>query len=237
MHMDHTVPAPRPSPIRIVLADDHPVFLAGLKDLLTSEASIQIVGEADTAAATVELIAATAPDLAILDLSMPGDVFGAIAEISETAVSTRIVIYTAYCSTQSAVQALEAGAVGFVLKTSPYEELLKAIEAVFSERIFVSERYAAAVMLALREHSQVAALYEAARLSSRELEIVAQLLQGCTNRQIAARLELSERTVKYYMTHIMLKLKARNRLEVVISARQHERRARLAASMADIAVA
>lgn len=237
MHMDHTLPSLKPPHMKIALADDHPVFLAGLNELLTSEASIHIVGEADTAATTVEMIAATAPDLAILDLSMPGDVFGAIAEIAETAANTKVVIYTAYCSTESAVRALEAGAVGFVLKTSPYEELLKAIEAVFAGRIFVSERYAAAVMMALREHSQVTALYESARLSARELEIVAQLLQGCTNRQIAARLELSERTVKYYMTHIMLKLKARNRVEVVISARQHERRARLAASTAEIAMA
>ncbi|MGB3339189.1 MAG: response regulator transcription factor [Devosia sp.] len=229
MHIDHTLSTQRPPHRTITIADDHPVFLAGLSDLLSTEASVQIVGEADTAATTVEMIAATVPDIAILDLSMPGDVIRAITEILGTATSTKILIYTAYCSTESAVRALEAGAVGFVLKTSPYEELLEAIEAVSSGKIFVSKRYAAAVFGALREHSRVAALYEAARLTVRELEIVAHLLEGCTNRQIAVRLSLSERTVKYYMTHIMLKMKARNRVEVVISARQHERSIRLAA--------
>lgn len=226
-----------PRPKTIVIADDHPLLLEGLHQLLGSEASIEIVGEADNALSTIDVIAKTAPDIAILDLSMPGDVFAAIAEIAGARSDTKVVIYTAYCSTESAVRALEAGAVGLVLKTSPYEELLEALDAVCQGKLFVSKRYAASVMSALREHSEVSALYEAARLSTRELEIVAQLLQGCTNRQIAARLQLSERTVKYYMTHIMLKLKARNRVEVVISARQHERGIRLAASATEIAMA
>lgn len=229
MLIDHTLSAHRPAHRTITIADDHPVFLAGLSDLLRTEASVRIVGEADTAATTVEMVAATAPDIAILDLSMPGDVIRAIAEILGAAPGTKVVIYTAYCSTESAVRALEAGAVGFVLKTSPYEELLEAIEAVSSGEIFVSKRYATAVLGALGEHSRVAALYDGARLTIRELEIVAHLLEGCTNRQIAARLQLSERTIKYYMTQIMLKMKARNRVEVVISARQRERSLNLAA--------
>jgi len=237
MHIDHTLSTRKPAQLTIAVADDHPVFLAGLNELLSSEGSIQVVGGADTAEASVEMVAATVPDLAILDLSMPGDVIRAIAEITGIAASTRVLVYTAYCSTESAVRALEAGAVGFVLKSSPYEELLEAIDAVFSGKIFVSARYAVAVMAALQEHSRVNTLYETAKLTSRELEIVALLLEGCTNRQIATRLKLSERTVKYYMTHIMLKLKARNRLEVVISARQHERSLRLAAGTAECVIA
>lgn len=231
MHMNH------PRPKTIVIADDHPLLLRGLHELLGSEASIEIVGEADSALSIVDVIATTAPDIAILDLSMPGDVFAAIGEIAATGSDTKVVIYTAYCSTESAVRALEAGAVGFVMKTSPYEELLEALDAVCEGKLFVSKRYATSVMSTLREHSEVAALYEAARLSTRELEIVAQLLNGCTNRQIADRLELSERTIKYYMTHIMLKLKARNRVEVVISARKHERSILSAASSTESAMA
>lgn len=231
MYMDH------PRQKTIVIADDHPLLLRGLHELLGSEASIEIVGEADSALSIVDVIAATAPDIAILDLSMPGDVFAAISEIARTRSNTKVVIYTAYCSTESAVRALEAGAVGFVMKTSPYEELLEALDAVCEGKLFISKRYATSVMCALREHSEVSALFEAARLSSRELEIVAQLLHGCTNRQIAARLKLSENTVKYYMTHIMLKLKARNRLEVVISARQHESTILSAASPPENAMA
>lgn len=231
MHIDH------PRQKMIVIADDHPLLLRGLHELLGSEASIKIVGEASSALSIVEVVATAAPDIVILDLSMPGDVFTAIAEIAGTGAGTKVVIYTAYCSTESAVRAFEAGAVGFVMKTSPYEELLEALDAVCEGKLFVSKRYASSVMSALREYSEVSALYEAARLSTRELEIVALLLEGSTNRQIATRLNLSERSVKYYMTHIMLKLKARNRVQVVISARQHERSIRLAASAAEIAMA
>ncbi|WP_186767249.1 response regulator [Devosia ginsengisoli] len=203
----------------IALVDDHPIFLEGLKELLSSEAPFQIVGEADSAAAFVELIAATTPDLAIVDLSMPGDVFDAINRLAS---STKIVVYTAYCSTETAVRALEAGAVGFVLKTSPYEELLEAIDAVCSGQFFVTKQYASSVTAALREQSQSDALFTPTRFTSRELAIVAHLLRGYTNRQIANQLQLSERIVKYNMTHIMAKLKARSRLEVAISVRRHE---------------
>lgn len=217
-------PTPQPSQLRhmtVAIADDHPLFLLGLKDLLSSEPFIRIVGEANSAVSSVDLIASTAPDIALLDLSMPGDIFEAVAKISETAPRTRIIIYTAYCNIDSAVRALEAGASGFILKTSPYEELIEAIVTVSSEHFFVDKKYANSVMNILREHSQVEKIYDAAKLSKRELEIVSHLLQGCTNRQIASKLHLSEKTIKFYMTGLMQKLKARNRVDVVVSARQH----------------
>lgn len=214
--------SPVPDHKRIVLADDHPVFLKGLSELLGNEPAIRVTGEANTAAEMLDLIAATSPDIAIVDLSMPGDVFEAISSVAGAAAGTRIIVYTAYRSAESAIRALEAGASGFVLKTSPFEELLEAIEEVGAGQVFVAREYAASVMTTLRDHSKSAALFESARLTSREMAIVALLANGYTNRQIAAQLQLSEKTVKYYMTQIMQKLKARNRVEVVISARQHE---------------
>lgn len=217
-----THPSPAPDHKTILLADDHPVFLKGLSELLGNEPAIRVTGEANTAAEMLELIAATSPDIAIVDLSMPGDVFEAISIVAGAAAGTRIIVYTAYRSAESAIRALEAGATGFVLKTSPFEELLEAIEEVGAGQVFVAREYAASVMTTLRDHSKSAALFESARLTSREMAIVALLANGYTNRQIAAQLQLSEKTVKYYMTQIMQKLKARNRVEVVISARQHE---------------
>lgn len=206
----------------LVLADDHPVFLHGLSELLSAEAEVRVVGEAGSAQGVIDLVLTTEPDIAIIDLSMPGNVFEAISTIASTANRTRMLVYTAYCSPDSAVRALEAGALGFVLKTSPYEELLEAIEEVGNGQMFVAKQYATSVLTALRSHSRSALLFEEACLTSREIAIVAHLVHGCTNKQIATRLRLSEKTVKYYMTQIMQKLKARNRVEVVISAKEYD---------------
>lgn len=206
----------------VALADDHPVFLRGLVELLGDEPNVRIVGEATDAAATIDLVASTTPNIAIIDLSMPGDVFQAIATIAGATPETRMLVYTAYCSPDSAIRALEAGALGFVLKTAPYEELLEAINEVGAGQMYVAKQYAASVITALRTRAKSAAVFEQACLTSREMAIVAHLIHGYTNRQIASQLRLSEKTVKYYMTQIMQKLKARNRVEVALSARQHE---------------
>lgn len=206
----------------IALADDHPVFLQGLAELLANEADTFIVGQAADVSQLIELVAGTKPDVAIIDLSMPGDVFQAISTIAQGVPETRMLVYTAYCSPDSAIRALEAGALGFVLKTSPYEELLEAIGEVGAGQMFVAKQYAASVMTSLKAHAKSAAAFEEACLTSREMAIVAHVVHGYTNKQIACQLHLSEKTVKYYMTQIMQKLKARNRVEVAISAKQQE---------------
>ena len=207
---------------KIVLADDHPVFLQGLGELLKGEADLCVVGEASDASQLIELVAHTRPDVAIIDLSMPGDVFQSISDIAREMTETKMLVYTAYCSPDSAIRALEAGSLGFVLKTSPYEELLEAIGEVSEGHMFVAKQYATSVMTSLKVHAKSAAAFEEACLTSREMAIVAHVVHGYTNRQIASQLQLSEKTVKYYMTQIMQKLKARNRVEVAISAKQHE---------------
>jgi DNA-binding NarL/FixJ family response regulator len=208
--------------VTIAIADDHPVLLAGVSALLSSDDRFRVVGEADNAPAGLELARLTRPDVIIMDLSMPGDVFHTIREIAATQPDSKVLVFTAFCSIESALKALDAGATGFMLKGSPAAELLEAIESVATGQMFVTRQYASQVMNGLRERSKRQALNDAVKLNVREQQIIAHLLQARTNREIAAELHISEKTVKHYMTGLMLKLKVRNRVEVVIAARRHQ---------------
>ena len=210
--------------LTVAIADDHPVLLAGMVSLFAGSDRHRVVGQAVCADSSLELVKTLAPDVIIMDLSMPGDVFGTIAQIVATAPNTKVVVFTAYCSIDSALKALDAGATGFALKGSPSSELLEAIDTVMAGQMFVTRQYASQVMNGLRERARRQALHEAVKLNVREKQIVGQLMLARTNREIAAQLNISEKTVKHYMTGLMLKLKARNRVEVVIASRESEER-------------
>ena len=210
--------------LTVAIADDHPVLLAGMVSLFACSDRHRVVGQAVCADSSLELVNTLAPDVIIMDLSMPGDVFRTIAQIVATAPNTKVVVFTAYCSIDSALKALDAGATGFALKGSPSSELLEAIDTVMEGQMFVTRQYASQVMNGLRERARRQALHEAVKLNVREKQIVGQLMLARTNREIAAQLRISEKTVKHYMTGLMIKLKARNRVEVVIASRESEDR-------------
>ncbi len=219
--------------IRIAFIDDHPMLLRGITSLFEEDGRFEVVGMGDTAEAAFELARAEQPDVIVMDLSMPGDIFATIGKIVAMAHNTRIVIFTAFSSIDSALKALDAGATGFVLKGSPCGELFEAIATVLTGQMYVTRQYAAQVMNGLRERGKRENLQESIRLNVRERQIVGQLLQARTNREIALELKISEKTVKHYMTGLMLKLKARNRVEVVIAARQTEDFALFAADVGE----
>ncbi|MCP8883731.1 response regulator transcription factor [Devosia sp. XJ19-1] len=206
-------------PITVAIADDHPVLLAGMVSLFSSSDKHQIIGQASSADTSMALVCDYNPDVIIMDLSMPGDVFRTIAQIVATAPNTKVIVFTAFCSIESALKALDAGATGFALKGSPSSELIEAIDTVMAGQLFVTRQYASQVMNGLRERARRQALAEAVKLNVREKQIIGHLMQARTNREIAAQLNISEKTVKHYMTGLMLKLKARNRVEVVIASR------------------
>ena len=208
--------------VTVAIADDHPVLLAGMASLFANNDKYKVVGQAVCADSSMELVQTLAPDVIIMDLSMPGDVFRTIAQIVATAPDTKVVVFTAYCSIESALKALDAGATGFALKGSPSSELLEAIDIVMAGQMFVTRQYASQVMNGLRERAKRQALDEAVKLNVREKQIVGHLMRARTNREIAQELHISEKTVKHDMTGLMLKLKARNRVEVVIASRLSE---------------
>lgn len=208
--------------IRVAIADDHPLLLAGVSALFGNSDKHEIAGQAVDADSSLALVRAVEPDIIVMDLSMPGDVFRTIGEIVATVPGTKVVVFTAYCSIESALKALDAGATGFVLKGSPSAELLEAIDMVMSGQMFVTRQYASQVMNGLRDRARRQALDEAIKLNVREKQIIGHLMQARTNREIAVELHISEKTVKHYMTGLMFKLKARNRVDVVIAARRSQ---------------
>lgn len=208
--------------IKVAVADDHPLLLAGVTSLFRNSGRHEVVGQAVDADSSLELVRSVEPDVIVIDLSMPGDVFRTIAQMAETAPGTKVVVFTAYCSVESALKALDAGATGFVLKGSPPSELLEAIDMVMSGQMFVTRQYASQVMNGLRDRTRRQALEEAIKLNVREKQIIGHLMQARTNREIASELHISEKTVKHYMTGLMVKLHARNRVEVVIAARRSQ---------------
>ncbi len=149
---------------------------------------------------------------------MAGDVYAAIASSIRISPNTKIVAFTAATGVDSAIRALDAGANGYVLKGSSAQELIQAVEAVRHGETYITQSFASQVIAALRNASVRRVAAEAVRFSIREEQIVRLLLRGFTNKEIAASLRISEKTVKNYMTILMQKLNARNRLEVVIAA-------------------
>ena len=202
--------------IRVAFVDDHPTLLMGIAALFASDPRCAIVGTGRSAAEAVQLVGLHGPDIVTLDLSMPGDVYAAIRSIAETSPQTRVLIFTAYADVDLALRALDAGAHGFVLKGRPSEELFDAIDTVSRGGLYISPDFSPKLLSGLRNRSRRE--NGAIKLSPREQQLVDCLFEGMSNKEIARALELTEKTVKHYMTNLMNKLKVKSRLEVVLAA-------------------
>jgi len=208
--------------LKLAFADDHPAMLRGLVSVFEDYAEYEVIATAVTADDALEIVKLQAPDVIFLDLSMPGDVFGTIKSIAGGHPQTKVIIYTAFSSTESAVKAMDMGAIGFVLKGGPMAELTEALRSAVSSDLYISRQFASSVLTGLRERSKRREINDAVRLNLREKQIVAHLFEAQTNKEIARHLNLSEKTIKHYMSSLMQKLKARNRVEVVIAARRQQ---------------
>jgi DNA-binding NarL/FixJ family response regulator len=163
------------------------------------------------------------PDVMILDLSMPGDAFSAIDKLSRVAPSLKLVVFTAFANVDLALRALELGAHAFVLKGRPAEDLYEAIEAVQRGALFVSPEFSERLAEGWRSRGRRQHGDDKVRLSAREQQLVDGLLAGKTNKEIAQSLQLSEKTIKHYMTNLMNKLRVKNRLEVALAVSKLQR--------------
>lgn len=201
------------SEVRLAIVDDHPTLLAGLAALLDGDPRYRIVGTGEQATDAVALLKGEMPDVMLLDLSMPGDIYSAIRTIADTPGAPRMLIFTAFADVNMAMRALEAGASGFVLKGSPVRDLHDAIAAASRGQRYVSAGFSEKLDAAMRNR-------DATKLSVRERQLVDCLLRGMSNRDIADALSLTEKTVKHYMTNVMNKLNAKSRLEVAVVAKR-----------------
>jgi DNA-binding NarL/FixJ family response regulator len=206
------------STVSIGLVDDHPLMIEGIVALLSRAQGLKVLSTGSTARDIIDISLRFHPDVIIVDLSMSGDVYAAIAASIRISPNTKVVAFTAATGVDSAIRALNAGANGYVLKGGSAKELIQAVESVRHGETYITQSFASQVIAGLRNASLRRAAAEAVRFSIREDQIVRLLLRGKTNREIAVSLKISEKTVKNYMTILMQKLHARNRLEVVIAA-------------------
>ena len=212
--------------LSIAVVDDHPLMVEALVALLAS-CGHQVVATGTTSADLLSIARGHQPAIIVADLAMPGDVFEAIASVARSSSTTRLIAFTAATGVDAAIRALDAGARGYVLKGSSARELVQAIESVNCGETYITQAFATQVIAALRNVSLRHKAAQAVQLSIREGQIVRLLLGGKTNKEIALALKISEKTVKHYMTILMQKLHARNRLEVVIAAQKFDESKRL----------
>ena len=207
-------------PIRILVADDHPVVRDGLVAMLSTQPDLVVVGEAATGAEAVERAAALAPDVILLDLEMPGmDGVEALRQIRAARPDAPVIVFTAFDTDERIVSAVRAGAQGYLLKGAPRDELFKAIRVV-SEGGSLLQPVVASKLLQHMSQQTTERETSADSLTEREMEVLKLLAQGKTNKEIAAALVISERTVKFHVGSILSKLGAGNRTEAVTIAAQ-----------------
>ena len=203
-------------PIRVLLVDDHAVVRQGLKMFLALDPALEIVGEARNGREALELSERLAPDVVLMDLRMPEmDGLTAIRLLRERRPETEVVALTSVLEDASVVGAIRAGAMGYLLKDTQAEELCRAIRAAAAGQVQLSPEAAARLMREVR-----APRSPLEGLSERELEVLGLLARGLTNRELAERLSITEKTVKSHVGSLMAKLGVSSRTQAALVAWQ-----------------
>ena len=202
------------APIRLLIADDHPVVRDGLSGMFSGDDGFEVIGEAANGAQAVTMACALEPDVILMDLRMPEmDGVAAIAELARRKVAARVLVLTTYDTDSDVVRAVEAGATGYLLKDSPRGDLLRAVRAAARGEAALSPSVATRLLGQVRAPAQEP-------LSQREFEVLELVARGATNREAAAKLFISEATVKTHLLHIYAKLGVSDRAAAVAEAFQ-----------------
>jgi len=199
-------------PIRLLVADDHPVVRDGLRAMLATQPDMELVGEAATGTEAVELARALRPDVVLMDLQMPKlDGPAAIATLREQAPEVRVLVLTTFGTDADITRAVDAGATGYLLKDAPREQLFGAIRAAARGEAVLSPSVATRVLGRMRAPAEEA-------LSPRELEILGAVARGLSNKDIGRQLYVSEATVKTHLLRVFSKLGVDDRTAAVTVA-------------------
>ena len=211
--------------IRIVIADDHPIFRDGLRKLLVLEEDFRVVAEARDGKEVLEVLEEHQPDILLLDLKMPGlDGLTALQKLQNSRTKTKVIVLTASEDKNQFVQAMKFGTCGIVLKQTATELLIKSIRKVHAGEIWLDSHTTAAVMRQFSSPMDSAPLGGSGRdrdrspLSQREREIVVLVAQGFKNKEMAEKMFISEQTVKNHLHNIFDKLGVSDRLELALYA-------------------
>lgn len=207
-------------PIRVLIADDHPIVRQGLSVVLTAQPDMVLVAEATNGEEAVRLAQETRPDVIIMDLMMPvKDGLTAITEIDQLKLDAQVLVLTSFPEDDLVFDAIKAGAMGFLLKDSPPEELLEAIRTVYNGNSALHPAIARKLMQEIKRPPELPPAEEP--LTPRELDVLQCLAQGLSNQEIADELTVSIRTVTTHVRNILDKLHLANRTQAAIYARDH----------------
>ena len=206
--------------VRVVLVDDHDLFRTGLKNLL-EEQGVPVIGEAANGQQALRLVGELAPEVVIMDLNMPGiSGVDTTRQLASIAPLTRVVVLTISADDDDVMNAVMAGACGYLLKDSSIQELIAGIQAAAMGESLISPQIAAKVLQRLRAQTtnEDAAATIRAELSDRELEVLKLIANGNDNAQIARELFISPKTVKNHISNILMKLQIDNRIQAAVYA-------------------
>ena len=217
-------------PIRILIADDHPIFRRGLRALLEAEPDFEIAGEAADGTEVLEMVPRLRPDVLLLDLAMPR--LAGMETLRELAASSapappgqplRIVILTVAIEKKQIVESLQLGAHGIILKDAAAQLLIKALRSVITGQYWVGRESVGDLVGYLRRISSPAPIGRegSPALTSREREILSAVVMGLTNREIAEKLSITEDTVKHHLSRIFDKVGVSHRVELAMYAVNH----------------
>lgn len=200
----------------ILLIDDHPMLRNGVKQLISLEPSLQVIGEAGDGKTGIQIAAEQDPDLILLDLNMPGmNGFETLDELRKRELSGRVILFTVSNYSDDLVNALKRGADGYLLKDMEPEELIVALKEAASGKLVVSPTLASVLAESLRDNTTQDENHIAS-LTPREADILELISQGLSNKMIARKLDIAESTVKVHVKHLLKKLNLKSRVEAAV---------------------
>jgi DNA-binding NarL/FixJ family response regulator len=211
------------NPIRVLIADDQPIFRDGLRKLLETDPEIRVIGESG-GDETVRLTRELEPDVLLLDLAMPGTSgLDALRELSPLSARVRMLLLTAAAEKEDIIRALQLGARGVLLKQSATELLFKSIHTLMTGHYWIGRQSVADLVDVLRQFTAAQPRHTPRKfgLTDRELEIIGKVVAGYANKEIGEEFSITDKTVKHHLTNIFDKLGVSNRLELALFAVHH----------------